>query len=267
MRSTGGRDLVSGSLAVFDAAVGEIRSHVTKFGGRGLGDLLDAVAEGQPSMSLVLNLVHSMRGVLPAGRQVMMGALDGFCTSVTTSRVAVAADFAGLVAENGWVSLATFSRSGQVLECFATAARAGLKKVTISEGRPSCEGVVMAKELRGEGMDVSIVADSALPSQLPASGALVVGSDACFESGFANKVGTAFLMREARAAGLRTVVLSIPEKILGAEVAGTWRNSPAPTPPELKKLARGVRWGGELFEVVPWGLADLVLGGGNGLSR
>jgi hypothetical protein len=213
-------------------------------------------------MALRINLARAVREGMTRGHEGAADALEHFLLGLLRSRLLTAAGFAALVHEGRWTRVATYSRSGQVRECLASARGAGLSEVLVSESRPSGEGVILAGELRGEGLAVTLTVDASLFSLLPAVHAVVVGADACFEQGFVNKVGTAALLREARAVGIPTVVLALPEKRLDGASALDWRNLPLDKPPRLGKLPRGVAWAGELFEVAPWDLVTHPIGKG-----
>jgi translation initiation factor eIF-2B subunit delta len=253
-------DRVSGSVDLFDEAARTIRDHLLQRGTADFADLLDGLESEHPSMALRLNLATVLRDASRSGREAALEALDEFGREVIRDRVEVAAHFAARVHTLGWKAAATYSRSGQVREAFAVARRAGLERVLLSEARPADEGCLLAEELRGEGYAVEITADAALPGRLHEIQALVVGADAGFEAGFANKTGTAFLLREARRLGLETVVLTLPQKELRGIAARAWRNISMDPPKEARKLHGGVTWAGDLFEIVPWDLATLVIG-------
>ena len=255
-------DRVSGSVDLLEEAAGRVKAHLDRRGTVELEDLLTAIVAEHPSMALRINLARAVREGMDHGRDWAAEALESFMLGLVRSRLLAAAGFAALVHENGWTRVATYSRSGQVRECLAAARGAGLAEVLVSEGRPAGEGVLLAGELRGEGLGVTLTTDASLFSLLPAVHAVVVGADACFEEGFANKVGTAALLREARAAGLPTVVLALPEKHLSGASALAWRNLPLDKPSRLGKLPRGVAWAGELFEVVPWAAVTQPIGKG-----
>jgi hypothetical protein len=248
-------DRISGSLDLLDEAAGRIKTHLDRRGTAELGVLLDALVADHPSMALRINLARAVREGMAGGHEGAAEALEHFLLGLVRSRLMAAAGFAALVYEGRWTRVATYSRSGQVRECLAAARGAGLSEVLISESRPAGEGVILAGELRGEGLAVTLTADAALFSLLPTVHAVVVGADACFDEGFVNKVGTAVLLRESRAAGVPTVVLALPEKKLTGASALAWRNLPLDKPPRLGKLPRGVAWTGELFELVSWELA------------
>ena len=242
-------DRISGSVDLFDRAGEVLREHLLRRGTAQILELLDSLEAEHPSMALRLNLIASVREALPSGREEALAALESFGREVAEGRVAVAAQFASLAHAKGWKVAASYSRSGQVREAFSVARRAGLEKVLVSEARPA-----------GEGYLVEITTDAALPGLLPGWEVLVVGADACFQDGFANKAGTAFLMREARRLGLETVILTLPQKALRGTAERAWANLPLDPPKEARKLRRGVTWSGDLFEVVPWDLASIVLG-------
>jgi translation initiation factor eIF-2B subunit delta len=255
-------DLVSGSVDLLEHAAGRIKVHLDRRGTAELAELLEAIVREHPSMALRINLAGAVRAAMVQGREAAAEALEGFLTGLMRSRLLAAGSFAALVHENRWTRVATYSRSGQVRECLASARQAGLCEVLLSEGRPAGEGVLMAGELRGEGFVVTLTADAALPSLLPAAQVLVVGTDAAFDTGFVNKVGTAALLREAKAAGVPSVVLTVPEKRLDAATAPGWTNLPLARPPRLGKMPRGATWAGDLFEFVSWELATHRIGKG-----
>ncbi len=253
-------DRISGSVDLLDEAAGRIKAHLDRRGTAGLPELLDEVVREHPSMALRINLATAVRSAMHAGHDEASEALDRFLLGLVKSRLRAAAGFAALVHENGWTRAATYSRSGQVRECLASSRQAGLSEVLLSEARPACEGVLLAKELRGEGFRVTLTTDGALPGLLKDVQFVVVGADACFEKSFVNKVGTASLLREARSLNLPTVVLAVPEKQLLGEASTAWKNLPLDRPRLLGRLPKGVTWAGELFEAVPWELVTQTIG-------
>ena len=253
-------DRISGSVDLLDEAAGRIKAHLDRRGTAELSALIEEVVREHPSMALRINLATAVRSAMEAGHQEASLALDLFLLGLVKSRLRAAAGFAALVHENGWTSVATYSRSGQVRECLASSRHAGLSEVLLSEARPAGEGVLLAKELRGEGFRVTLTTDAALPGLLNTVQVLIVGADACFEGYFVNKVGTATLLREARSLHLPTVVLAVPEKRLHGEASTAWKNLPLDRPRMLGKLPKGVTWAGELFEAVPWDLVTHPIG-------
>jgi translation initiation factor 2B subunit (eIF-2B alpha/beta/delta family) len=250
----------SGSVHLAEESAGRIKTHLDRHGTAELNGLLDAIVAEHPAMALGINMALAVSDAIPSGREAAAEALETFMLGLVQSRLVAAAEWAALVHEKGWLTVATYSRSGQVRECLGCSRQAGLNRVVLSEGRPANEGVMMAGELRGEGFEVTLTTDSALPSLLPQAQAVVVGADAFFEGHFVNKTGTASMLREAREAGLPTVVVTAPQKHLDERGASLWRNLSIEKPARLGKLSRGISWAGDLFEAVPWALATQVIG-------
>jgi translation initiation factor 2B subunit (eIF-2B alpha/beta/delta family) len=253
-------DRLSGSVDLLEQAALSVEAHLQKRGTAGLPELLERLVAEHPSMALRHSLAAEVAEGCAKGRDEARQALDRFLTGVTMARLDVAARFSALVHQYKWTSAATYSRSGQVRDCLASARPAGLKSVVLSEARPSCEGALMARELLGEGYDVTLTSDMALPSFLAEVDVLVVGADADIGVFFVNKAGTGTLMREARLKSCLSVVLTLPQKRLTPEQLLSWKNLPMERPKPFPKLPKGISWRGFLFERVPWELANFSLG-------
>ncbi len=90
-------------------------------------------------------------------------------------------------------TLIAYSYSSTVLGAL-TRARGKIREVFCSEGRPGCEGLVMAAKLSRAGLSVSVATEAAQFSLVWYGDALVLGSDMIFEDGFLNKIGTDVLV-------------------------------------------------------------------------
>ncbi len=253
-------DRTSGSVDLLEEAARKAEAHINRHGTAGLKGLLDALVAEHPSMALRHALAAEVANGSAGGKEEARRALDGFMTAVTMARLEAAARFSALVHQYKWTSAAAYSRSGQVRDCLASARAAGLKSVVLSEARPSCEGTLMAKELLGEGYEVVLTTDMALPGFLADVDVLVVGADADIGVFFVNKTGTGALMREARLKSCLSVVLTLPQKRLSPEQLLSWRNLPMEKPKSLQRLPKGISWKGFLFERVPWELANFAIG-------
>ncbi len=82
----------------------------------------------------------------------------------------------------------TISRSKTVEMGFLNAKR--LRKVYILESRPACEGLQMAKSLKNQGLECTVVVDSAMGHAVGKSDYVVFGADGVFWNGITNKIGT-----------------------------------------------------------------------------
>lgn len=82
----------------------------------------------------------------------------------------------------------TLSRSGTVRDALLDGEPA---TVTVAESRPGGEGVAIAGQLADEGVDVTLVADSELPTAVADADCVLVGADGVLPDGSVmNKVGT-----------------------------------------------------------------------------
>ncbi len=102
----------------------------------------------------------------------------------------------------------TISYSGLVRDAILKAkARGNAPEVYVGEGRPRCEGLVLARELADEGVPCTVFADSAFASFLNDVDCVLIGADAVGPSLLLNKIGTAAILREARARYVPTAVV------------------------------------------------------------
>ena len=77
------------------------------------------------------------------------------------------------------------------------------RRVIVSESRPGGEGVALARSLRAEGWDVTLVADAACGVLMREADAVVIGADSVRADGsVVNKVGSFPLAMAARTAGV-----------------------------------------------------------------
>lgn len=118
-------------------------------------------------------------------------------------------------------TIMTHSLSGTVLDVLR-ACLSSLKHIIILEGRPLYEGRTVARELSGQGVEVTLLTDAQADIFLPMCQAVVVGADSILADGsILNKAGTALLAYAARAHGVPMYVLSESLKIAAHPWAGT----------------------------------------------
>lgn len=215
-----------------------------------VGDAGMRLIEAHPAMAPLLNLVDTTLHVLeeqgPAG-------LDGLIEAAKERYRAVVEHGARLV--GGQATVATYSRSGTVLDAIRTAAAP--PRVLVSEARPGGEGLTVARELAEAGVEVTLTVDAALPGLLADADLLLVGADSLCRKGVVNKVGTQALAQAAISAGCPTVVLASTDKLL----PGAYRSAPPlTTQAELDlELPAEVEATVPLFEVAAWEHIDQVV--------
>jgi translation initiation factor 2B subunit (eIF-2B alpha/beta/delta family) len=176
---------------------------------------LVAVAErlrdARPSMTALANRVNRAMSRAAADRTaeaVERAARGGIADALAADReaAAVATD---LVADR---RVLTLSRSGTVADVLATAP----SSVVVAESRPANEGVAVAEELAGGGVDVTLVTDAAVAHVLAEGDvdAVVVGADTVLADGsVVNKTGTRGAAIAAANEGVPTYVVTAVDKV------------------------------------------------------
>jgi len=119
---------------------------------------------------------------------------------------------AHLIRENSTV--ATISQSGTVLNVLVTAKKSSRDfHVIVPFGRPAGEGQLTARTLAENGIDVTLVPDSAIGLVARRSDIALVGADAITREFFLNKIGTLSLAIAARYFGIPFYICARQEKL------------------------------------------------------
>jgi translation initiation factor eIF-2B subunit delta len=153
----------------------------------------------------------------------------------------------------------TYSRSATVLQALLDLGRRNPSlRVYCGEGRPNYEGQLLALDLGGAGVAVTLGIDMALFDWLPEVGALVVGADSVSHEGIVNKVGTRELMVAAAQREIPCIVLASTDKFLPNEysVSQTLRGG---DPDEVMGPAKNVTILNPYFGVTPPYLVSVLV--------
>jgi translation initiation factor 2B subunit (eIF-2B alpha/beta/delta family) len=119
------------------------------------------------------------------------------------------------------------------------------KRVICTVSEPIGEGRAFADGLRGEGLDVTLVADQDAPAALEDASVLLFGADTVFRDGtLCNKVGTTDLAKAAAERDIPVIVAAEIFKLAPMDGA----EAPEPGPAER-----------ELFELTPPELLTLIV--------
>jgi ribose 1,5-bisphosphate isomerase len=116
----------------------------------------------------------------------------------------------------------THCNSSAALECIKAAHRSGKKiKVYATESRPWRQGLLTVNELAKEGIDVTLIIDSAVRSVMKKVDIVIVGSDTITSNGTViNKIGTSQLALAANEARVPFVVCGETYKISSQTLFG-----------------------------------------------
>ncbi|MEM1611138.1 MAG: translation initiation factor eIF-2B [Sulfolobales archaeon] len=157
----------------------------------------------------------------------------------------------------------TISYSGTVLKVFQNLiARGARVRAIVAESRPFGEGVEMARALRGLGVDVTLIVDSAIRSFIKRASRVVIGAEAIAANGaIINKIGTALLAIASKEARVRLFVVSgsykiVPETFFG-ELVDTPEIEIQDVPQDL--ISMGVKTYAPLFEAIPAEYIDAII--------
>ena len=121
-------------------------------------------------------------------------------------------------------TLLLHSYSSTVLKMLLYAKREGCSfSVICTESRPAYEGILLAKNLAANNINVTLVTDAAIGSMLPTVDCTIVGVDAITKEGIWNKTGTMGILLSSWTLHIPSYNLSGIEKILPERYSPTYR--------------------------------------------
>lgn len=152
----------------------------------------------------------------------------------------------------------TLSRSDAVRALLLAAHAAGrAPRVVVAESRPLREGAAFARDLAAQGLDVTLVADAALPGLVDAQATGVIGVDRLCEDVAVGKIGCYPLALALFRAGRPLLALADTGKILPRALAPLAEESFDPA--EVEDGADGVTVRNRYFEPVPLRLVSRIV--------
>lgn len=186
----------AGLAAVEDREWGEVR------------DVAEALLDARPSMAALRTRVNRVMANAETPDSVETAAIEEIERAIAADD-----DAADLAAEHvRGKRVFTLSRSGTVLEALRTAE----PEVLVAESRPAKEGVGVAEELAGAGLDVTLSTDAAIAHLLATEDVdvVLVGADTILADGrVVNKTGTRGAALAARNEDVRVLVVAASDKI------------------------------------------------------
>ena len=206
--------------------------------------------DARPSMAAVANRVNRVLATAERTPEAVRERAEGAAIDALDADDAAAA----LAAERCGASVVTLSRSGTVL----AALRAAEPSVLIGESRPAREGVDVASELAGAGVEVTLTTDAALAGELADSAptAVLVGADAVLADGsVVNKVGTRGLALSAVREDVPVYVVAAADKVRSDERF----HGEAGDAADLYEGSAPVTVSNPIFDRTPADLVDAVL--------
>ncbi|MEF8880120.1 MAG: hypothetical protein V5A64_07015 [Candidatus Thermoplasmatota archaeon] len=170
----------------------------------------------QPSMASIFNLVNHVMLLAERNQQDVYGNVRSGCKSfiknIENSAHRIAKNFKQMI-KDGFTIL-THSYSSTILNTLIDVNKKLDFNIICTESRPMYEGRKLAENLGREGIDVRLIADSAMFLFLKKADAVVVGCDAISRRGVLNKIGTSCLATSAEKTKTPCYVLCNQNKIL-----------------------------------------------------
>lgn len=248
-----------GGTVVTHAALTALRSAAEKSKASIAGDFLEELEENikyllkirAASIPLANGLRHVAAAVgQAADRQVSVEELKEVLSNSAISYDRKLEDSIKEIAEIGARRLKegdvvmTHSYSSSVIAILKRAHQQGKRlRVYVTETRPELEGRDVARELAGEGIDTTLIIDSAVSHFIEKSDKVLVGAEAVAANGaIVNKIGTATIAAVAHGARVRVYAAAStfkfsPETMLGELIEIEERDpSYVLEDPELRKL-------------------------------
>jgi translation initiation factor eIF-2B subunit delta len=177
------------------------------------------IIRAHPTMAPLVNLVNVLlwrtdqAETREAAGRMMVDLISDFKRRLRVHEAAIAESALALLPERAQVL--TNGRSSTVRAALLMSHRAGRSfRVFCAEGRPGCEGRVMARELAEAGIAVTLVTDALALAKVSEAQLILVGADYVTSEWLVNKVGTRGIALTAQAEGVPLYALCSSEKFL-----------------------------------------------------
>ncbi|MEZ5359096.1 MAG: hypothetical protein R3F48_09735 [Candidatus Zixiibacteriota bacterium] len=155
--------------------------------------------------------------------------------------------------------IVTLSRSS-VVTAVITKKKQFVASVLISESSPKREGILTAKTLASQKIDVEVVTDAALPGMVRKDDLVLLGADSIGPDYIINKTGSFSLALAAKQVKASVFVVAEPFKRLPLHQAVVGPNLQPPS--EIyKTTSRYIQVTNRYFEKVPLALIDRIITG------
>jgi len=183
--------------------------------------LLAKIAEAQPSMAPLLNLVNQVLLAWEAGPQKAQVLLKNILEGEETSTAILVEE--GIQVLRG-KRIVTLSRSSTLLEVIKALLREGERvEILISEGRPLMGGAATARLFYEMGADVTLCTDGLIFSLAGEGDVVAVGADAITPQFLVNRCGTYPLALVAQDRGVPFYSFATTNKLLPQELVPLFR--------------------------------------------
>ena len=188
----------------------------------GISDLTEKLIASQPSMASVLNIARrARRKILYLAKASNLSQIGPALEELETG---FQLDFDNAVrnaarALSRFPKIALYSRSSTIEQALLSLKTSpSPPEIIVSEARPGYEGVRLAENLAGAGLKVTLCVDAALPALMQKAETFVTGADAITIDKFCNKIGSGFLLEQAKNYMIPAFVIAANDKFLVPEM-------------------------------------------------
>jgi len=153
-----------------------------------------SLTKAQPTMASIFNLVNNVMIAIDKDKnQELKHVVQHYCKKflqdLQTSDESIRNQVINHIKDKS--TIITHSYSATVLSTLLFAKKAGKKfSVICTESRPKNEGILLAKQLGSNNINVKLIVDSTVFSLIADADMILVGGDAITTKGLINKIGT-----------------------------------------------------------------------------
>lgn len=156
-------------------------------------------------------------------------------------------------------TILTHCHSGEALAMIKAAWKEGKRiKVYATQTEPRWQGIKTVKELAAQGINVTLITDSAIGFFMPEIDAVVVGSDAMREQGNVNKIGSYTIAIVAKQHKVPYYVAGNTLKLDKRKIFEIEERPASEIYSDLKAL-KGVKVRNPAFDITPWSFITRII--------
>jgi len=196
------------------------------------------LVNAQPNMASIFNLVNNLMFNIENSKnpkKTVSEYCKKYLKNLKSADKKISEKVTKLIKKDA--KIITHSYSSTVLDALIYTKKSGKRfSVICTESRPKNEGIIFAKKLGKNDINVKLVVDSAIFSLIPYSDLILFGGDSITDSGLINKIGTKGIAMTAKHYNTLTYALCSSIKFLPKNHSVTLDNLKDPKEITNKKL-------------------------------
>ena len=190
---------VQGSRNVAIESLEIVKEFYKKEGyGKKLTELIDLLMNIRYTQSITYNVMHIVKKHI---KEKGLAIIDELLKTIMDAPKNISKNFLKEILEFGYKDLTIMlhCHSSETTHSIISASKNGINiKAYVTETRPKMQGIITAKELLSNGIDVTYIVDSAAGYYMKYVDLFVSGIDSIREEGIVNKIGTYMMALAAK---------------------------------------------------------------------